>query len=500
MKRKGNISLNAIAIYCVPAFFLLYSVFYFYFGERAQIFAGGLEYDQLFYGTFAKDFFHHLITYHVDDYHATRLLPSLMVYLGSHFLGYSLSSDNKIFSAFLIYDTLLLTLSIWLWRKISKKSQFPATIFWLGFFSLFINVGNFKCAQFNPIQTDTTAFFFGMLLLYLYVSKKPFLICLMGCIATFAWQICIYFSLFLVMHPPKTNKDGNNILSRNRKFLNRIFPYVALILFFGLVLYYNVINPHLLYSGAYQVIKSQLPITATLAGFCVFYIAKNSDFVNKTLSIDLLSQVRNRNTYYWLLATGCYLLILHWIKVNYGIPLAYGFYQDFWMMFVLSVVKPAISLVSHVVYFGPIFILFIFFIRQVMKTSYEASYGLFCFLILTLAMSLSSESRFLMFNIPVFVYLICKTMSSMRISANFVKFYAVLSLIMSRFYIGTTAYNNFPFQGLLFQITGPWMPWSGYWFNVILVCLSAFLIYIVLRMDRVKVVNMKHSDLQRLEI
>lgn len=499
MKTNENLSLSKILINCAPLFFLLYCIIYFYFGERYQVFDGGLRWDQLLYGDYAKDFFHQLMTHRIDDYHATRLLPSLLVYLGSHFFGYNLSSDNKIFSAFLIYDSLLLTISVWLWKKISEKAQFPAAIFWLGFFSLFINLCNFKAAQYCPIQTDTTAFFFGMLLLYLYVSEKPLLICLAACIATFAWQVCIYFALFLVLNPQRIEVRKNTAsLNRSRELLSKIFPTVVLLSFLLLVLYFNIINPHLLYSGAYQVNKLLLPVTAAIAGIYVLYVVKNSNFVDRTLSTKLLSQWRNKNVYYWLMAIGCYLFLLRWIKMHYGAPDGYGFYQFFWMTFVLSVVKPGISLLSHIVYFGPIFIIFLLNIRQIMQVSYETGYGALCFLVLTLAMSLSSESRFLMFNIPVFVYLICQTLSSMDITTSFVKFYAIISLIMSRFYIPAHPVGNFPYEGILLEFSGPWMDWRGYCVNLVLVCLCSYLVYKGLKKAHPKFSDIKISGLQKM--
>ncbi len=63
----------------------------------------------------------------------------------------------------------------YLWFKIAQFKKFDISIYALGFMSLFINYLFLKHNYYDPVLTDSTAVFLGMLSLYLYVHKKYFL-------------------------------------------------------------------------------------------------------------------------------------------------------------------------------------------------------------------------------------------------------------------------------------------------------------------------------------
>lgn len=457
-----------------PLFILAYGILYIYFGEPFYL-DGGLQYDALIYATYARDLFGTLKHVGVDDYHATRLLPSVIIFLGSRLIDYNLDSPARIFNAFSLYNAILLSATAWLWLRISKLSRFSWPVFWLGFFSLFINFCNFKSAQYDPVQTDITAFFFGMLFVYLYLNDRPFLLCLSAIVASFAWEIAIYFA-FLCMLNVKLVTVYRSLI------LERYLSITLLILFLLIVVIFNLIDPHLMINGADQVNKIFLLASMAIAGSYIWFVTKFSEISKKIPKIrDFLFKVDCRRMLYILLAAFFYFGFLHLIREYYGLSTALGFGMLLPSLFTTSVAKPAIFIIAHTMFYGPIIILFAFYVKSTFKMALESGYGIYLYLITTLVLALNSETRMLMLSLPLFVYLVCKAVSTTFLPWRFVMIYGILSLLLSKFYLPITPSMKKPWIHVFNMNNGPWMHWDGYFINLILFSLTFLIMYLSLR-------------------
>lgn len=467
-------------MFLAPILILAYCFLYWCVGERLPV-NDGLGWDGIVYGAYAQNFGEHLRSVGIDDYHINRLLPSLLVYSLSHLINYPLATPARIFNLFVLYNSILLTVAGFLWVLIARRAKFLPLTFWLGFVCLFVNYACLKQYQYASIQTDVTAFFFGTLCLYLYVAKRPLLILFTSFIASFAWPLVMYLAWLWLL-----NKEyySSNLQSLR---LDKQCAYVAFILFLFGVIYFNLIHPHPLINGAAQISKLALPLSTLLAGLYVFYVAKYCQVATYFTLIAAKEKFYDYVRYlcYYLFFLLLYFLCIYLIKHIYGVNNSFGLHSFFATMFVTPVAKPGIFLIAHLVFFGPAITMLLFFRKSIISSALENGFGIYGLIIVTFVMALNSESRLITFTYPLLIFVLCKSLSKVKMTPSFLLCFTLLSLVVSKIYIVINTVPlegsllEFPFQRL-FMNFGPWMSWPGYFWGLLLFLLSFLVTFIFL--------------------
>jgi hypothetical protein len=159
---------------------------------------------------------------------------------------------------------------------------------------------------------------------------------------------------------------------------------------------------------------------------------------------------------------------------------------------VLSVAKPGVFLIAHLVVFGPAFFLLLWYLRPVVDAAARHSAGAALFLSAVLVLSLNPESRTMTFTYPLVMTFLCIAIQEFNISWRFVIAFLVCSLLLSRCYLSLNALGmeevgpgpltdygallRFPWQWMFMNI-GPWMGWVGYVANLAMVGLVAAVLF-----------------------
>jgi hypothetical protein len=127
-----------------------------------------------------------------------------------------------------------------------------------------------------------------------------------------------------------------------------------------------------------------------------------------------------------------------------------------------SVVEPAVFLVAHVAFFGPMFLLAMFLWKETCRHLHEAGVGVTLAVFLGLLLSLNSQSRFLINMFPLSLPFVVKAADSRRWGAAPYALMLLSSIALSKvwFTINTGPFqgrlHDFPDQGL-FMTHGPWI-------------------------------------------
>jgi hypothetical protein len=151
----------------------------------------------------------------------------------------------------------------------------------------------------------------------------------------------------------------------------------------------------------------------------------------------------------------------------------------------MSVRKPGLFGVAHVVYFGPILLLACLRWRQVCRRLHPYGLGLTLSVGLHLLLSLDCESRHLIHFFPVVVFGVVKAMEDVPWRGPQYAVFVLLSLAFSKCWLtlggmpDTDHPNQFPAQ-LLFMNLGPWMSGLMYFVQGSYVLLAGYLLSLML--------------------
>ena len=147
---------------------------------------GGLGWDGVRYGEMVKRLPQMVSLREISPYYAQRILPSFLVRLGLESVTAPLD-DQNIIRGFQVLDLVELVLGCVLWKAIADLLRLGVWGRWFGFLSLFGNFQNSKLVFFSPVQTDTTAFLTGILMLWLFLARRRWGLFACCIVSAFVW-------------------------------------------------------------------------------------------------------------------------------------------------------------------------------------------------------------------------------------------------------------------------------------------------------------------------
>ena len=451
-------------------------------GEQIRV-NHGLGWDGDFYARVALNPIEYITRIGVNNYKFCRVLPSIIVHYSAELVGYRLCTDSMtpdaVIHAFMVYNFLLITVSVFILYKIAQQLAWEPPIFVIAFTALFVNFPILKLSGYNPTTTDISAFAVSLLIFYLYLKKQQLLLFFVSLPAAFVWPTLVYTSLFLLIFTVQNLKQQQFVPTRVGTIASAI---IAGLLAAGTV--YDYYGNHLrLPNGATQVHEK-----VVIASVILF-------FMYVWLMLRPCMDVRYARSTIWsgINLRGVVLSLLLLIGVKTIIAL---FSKDVSTLTTLHqirfmgqtmIVNPLVSVVAHVSYFGPGVILTLIFWRRVVLTAQRLGPGVMLFLLSSALLSIGSESRQSITAWPTIAILTCEALNRRGITRRMAYSLLLVALVTSRFWLNlngtkewTGPYTEFPYQ-MFFMNFGPWLSTSMYAVFAAIASLLSIGIYFSLR-------------------
>ena len=457
------------AVLVWPLLVAVYLAAYWLFGPHLTV-NNGLGWDGSLYAVLAESF-PDAIGSGIGPHWSGRVLPSGIIYCVSRILGIELSEPAAVVAAFRIYNAILFIGSAWLWSLASAGQGRSIAAF--GFIGIFVNFHAMVGVQYSSVQTDTTAMFLSMAMLYGWLYDNRLIIYAATLAGAFTWPVALICGLLLVLFP-----RGGTMLPAQLPY--RPYFAAAAALIFAALLAVALSSRVPLCCGAPEVAHGTLWPSAAIALAYVLYVGYAATQAVSMPRFDRTLLRRLGAAALLLLAVFALTRLQHVQGPDDGMP-TYLLGSA-----LTAVAKPGAFLVAHVTYLGPAFLLALIWAPALFRTARGAGLGAAGILCLFFAMSVNSESRQLYFWWPFVVYLLGEALiaAGVELRGRPLMILALASLLLSKFYLplgGTmpdpevSPLVDFPWQWF-FMNQGPWMSWAGYAMNLALTATAAALI------------------------
>lgn len=450
--------------------------------------AGGLGWDGYFYARIIQypESLRQIIPELVER--VQRILPSLLL-SGALSLFRINKNDPNIILSFQIFNSLLLIVDVLLYIAISKEFALKRATRWLGFFPLFFCFGTAKAPYFIPVSTDTAAFTLALCGVFFALKRNlPALLFILLCSA-FTWSTLVYWFIPLLIFPLQKTE-----LSANHARPNVVLALtVSLVYLLGVYISYNVLGYRLTPYGT-PVMEGLLPVSEGV-GMIYLYVAFY--FLTQQLGLEQLKreikQFSLKGILFAVLALVIVRLVLFFVLQSQpGIPFI-AIFKNQNSIFVRSIVAPGIFLVSHAVYFGPMFLLMIFLWKDICRQASQLGLGAILFLAVTVFFSITSESRHLLHAYPFLTLLCLRAIEERRLQKILLPVIAIGTLISSKIWwrISVDMHQEYLQTGFLidplqryFMHIGPWMTIRHYAIQGSIALIFGAVLYLLVRRRR----------------
>lgn len=375
--------------YIIISLFFLWLIANIFFGERLPI-GNGLGWDGTIYADIARNFSYLVFHHQLDQYRIQRVIPSGMVHVVANILGGALT-DDKIVLAFSIYNTFVLGIAVLTWKAIAKKLAWSPQVKWISFAGLFLNFAILKMNSYYPALTDTSAFVMSLIMFYFYVAHRPYCVLLTTIIGAFIFPTSIYVGLVLfVLSSPRQLGDSYYQKTHSMASVILTFSLVSMIIFLMYKLYAisgNIFNCTLGNYFGTPIIYASFVISFSFLFFALYPFFNHHQKISQRL-------IRQALNYKLLLGGVVFIGLNLLIKVlssgSAGVVTPLPFIK---VLAIRSIAYPAISLISHIIFFGPIICLLIYFWKDVINYLKDKESGLLVVMLFAILLSLDSESR-----------------------------------------------------------------------------------------------------------
>lgn len=477
--------------YFFPLVALCYGAFYILLGEQYP-FHNGVNTDGYVFLDLIRNSNN---SHYFDTFYIQRIFPLLIAKYLTLLTGGDLLSDVDIVLSFKIINIVSLTTTCYLLKrifiilKVTHKHQ-------LFFFVLFFfNFGVCKFHFYFPAMTDQTAMMLSVALLFFYLKNNTSAIILCTLASAFTWPTAYYIGLILIAIP--IQPIAYSIVSNNTKkiiqgvFVGSILCIISLVVF---VLKMSVV-PNIFVS---DIDRRPAVLLLSIAGVAVLYFFFSKLLINKTLwDISLFIKKLNYNRL--LLAVGTFLIVYLIITLLHPAPArlySLGYALSRPMLYPL--IKPLLTIVADVSYFGVFVCILILFWSSLCKTISQMGWGITAAVVFNIYLfGADIETRHLINLLPWLVVFLAKAVDKYSFSKRFYITATILAFIVSKFWLKLNLYDyfgwgetdengnlGFPDQ-ILWMNLGPWMNTQMYYVQGgITIILFAILFFTLYKVER----------------
>lgn len=456
---------------------LLISVIGFLFEDKIK-FHDGFGMDGTNYGMWAKDFYSSLLVKGLDGFAIQRILPSALVHYSLRLAHIPLTNQN-IITGFGILNVIAITLSAYIWCLIANSLKTSPQGKLFGFMALFLNFAVLKWPSYYPVLTDLLGFLIGLSMIYLYLrGNRIGLFILMG-LGAFVWPMLIYQGALLLMFPRNELRDKTCISA----------PY-GLNIALGAAVAVAVLA-YLVWQALYTPLSVGIPIPA-MTSFVHLSIAISVLYLGfafiMLLDDDKLFNLKHLFGYitrWTFLGTILFFFSIKWLQGWLSsAPPPRSLSGVLYEIASTNLAKPGLFYVAHVMFFGPIVILAIFYWKSACKIMHQLGLGLTLCAAFGLLLSLNSESRHLFSFFPLLVTFIIKGIDDISWRPYHLFLFALVSVLLSKVWlvIGGAPIQmdpRIPSEQLFYMNIGPCMTDTIYSIQGTVVLISGVLIYLL---------------------
>ena len=454
-------------------------------------FNGGLGWDGTLYGGWVKDFYGSIFIQGVPQYYAQRILPSAIVHYGMRLFRVPLETKN-IIHAFDVYNLLLILLSVYFWGLISDELKLRNQGKWFGFCCLFLNYAILKNNFYHSVLTDTSAFALGILMFYFFLKDKPLGLLAVILLGGFTWPTESYMAALLYVFPyQKGSEQPTKAIAPPNSWMPNIFAGFVCVV--ALLSYTYLLQPQRFakwvgeFTGILRIDLRLLYVSVAVVVIYLFLGIRYSA-ADKRL-FDLKSIWRALKWRRAIIAASVLVFLkLAVLRLSNGQAMMWDFKAFVVHTFLVALTEPAIFLVAHTIYYGPIILLLLFFWRPFCDSLRGFGPGFGIFIILNVILSINPQSRYQINVVTAFMIVLVRLLDHSGLSYRSLPVWTLVCVFYSKvWYLFNTGPQvgspfDFPLQHY-FMGSGPWMNHEMYLVQGGVVLLTAILLYFLLTKD-----------------
>jgi hypothetical protein len=408
----------------------------FQFGERVAM-RDGLGWDGEIYWSWVKDFPHEIQDVGIDAYRIQRILPSCVLHYSFRLLRVRASIRNTL-RGFAAINILSIMLVAHFWCLTANHLQISGRGKWLGFVGLILNFAVLKLSGYYPILIDMEGYASASAMAYCYLTGRRFGLVIATIVGAFLWPTHLYVGAILLLFPRETDAipDSGKSFSQQLAVLWRINIVLA-----GLAAFY--ITVWSLYAcnririplfGGLFPIRSVLGLSIVVTIGYVFLALRPLLIDGRLYRLPrsvTWSQIR------WTIGT---LLLGVGVKFVQGCissrPGYFGFNVYCFVVGITAVAKPGLYFLSHLVYYGPFWLLATFHWPAVCRQIHRQNgIGLTLVIAIGICHSLDAESRHIIYLLPLLVPFVVQVIDRLDWSQNQLWFLTIISVLASKFWL-----------------------------------------------------------------
>lgn len=371
----------------------------------------------------------------LDSYRVPRILPSLILNKALWLLQIE-ATDHVVVVAFIVLNVLLVGLTAWMWTWVADEMSISLGGKWLGTFGLIVNFSILKHAAYYPVLTDVGGAALSMAMVYCYVARRHLMLFAVTVLGMFTWPTLLMQGAGLLLFPRPTEAIPT---TRAPWRLNYLLAGIAT----GIVSYtvFKYAGRH--YQTWFFVPRNEL-ILFSLAAVPIYL------FLGLTPLLDCANQYRIHRylTLRFVARSGLVLAgLFAFVMFRQALaakPTIMDSKTYVRMISVIAVLRPANFLLAHVVYFGPIVLLAIFYWRSVCRQVNLLGQGFLVAVTIGIVHSIDAESRHMVSVLPLLIPVVVKAIDHRGWSWPQYGCIGVLALFMSKFWL---TINQGPFTG-----------------------------------------------------
>ena len=438
-------------------------------GEKIPI-NGGLGWDGRAYTSMAQS----LNLRAFDTYYFQRTLPSILVHFALVVSRQPLD-DQHVILAFGLLNLGAMLLACILYRGIADELGLENVGFWFGFVAIFVNFASLKMTWYYPVLTDATAAALALAMLLFYLRRQTSLLLLVALLGAYTWPTLFDAGIFLLafQREPIVEKDEGT-----SKWL--AVGLATSVCAVAVLHFYVMHRP--VEAGVPQPIRVAIPLSLLISAL---YVYSGSAVLIKGINWRAwmgsltLGRAAIAVAFVLLVKTPVYLWANHLLRAVSTLGTIDRTVRH-------SVAKPLVFMVSHPMYFGPMFLLLVFYWKPFSQIIRGYGIGLVLIIWMGVYTSLIPESRQ---SIPSYVIaapFLGLLVDKLALPGRFLWLTGALAIVSTRVWMRMNLpafddqqYQGFPFQNY-FMMQGPWMSNQMYLFQGAIVLVAAALLYLCL--------------------
>lgn len=429
-------------------------------GERIER-DGGLGFDGRRYAAIARAPEAATIGKASNRYDLQRVAPSLAVAAGLRVLRLPADAP-RIVAGFQILNVACVVVAAWLWGLIVRRLGLTGRSLWLGAIAIFANVAVLKQTPYDPVMTDPAALAIGMALLYAYVRDSLALLVTIAIVGAFTWPVALALSVPLIVWP-----RGCAPLAGRTSW--RLAALIAASVVCGIIVVfcvgYFVKGVRTAgYGGVAPAIPALIPLAmigfATTLAPALIVLLRGLD-VPYIAGVVRAVPLRRASAAIAAVASVSFLVATWQSPTAHPVLTARGF---LWTLAFTAMARPLITLVAHIIYFGPWVALLLVYWPSVAAVIRRDGAGSLAFMAGAVILAMLPESRQSIMALPWFALFFVRALDTTRLPRAIVPTLGALSLLTSRAWlsVGPGTARDLAQLHAYFLQHGPYMTATDY--------------------------------------